>query len=311
MKAVFWGTRGSLPAAADTLNLRQKIIDSIADEHNGQPPGGNPSGNGPEIARWGFYGTNTSCVEIAGGNEYVICDAGSGIQDLSRHIMTGSKRQGLTFNIFLSHLHWDHIQGFPFFMPRYIAGNTVRIYGGHSDIEAAFAYQQKWSNISLPDSADVTFETLEPRRTYNIAGFSVRMIPQYHPGDSYGYRFERNGKIIVYSSDCEHGDHEQEGYPFRDFFRTADLLIIDAQYDAKDAFGTKANWGHSSNTVAAELGADAGVKRLCMFHNEPTMNDAKLDSFLQGTRRWLQLTRAGSTMQIDLAHDGLEIDIGE
>jgi len=309
MKALFWGTRGSLPAAADTLNLRQKIIDSIAAEHNGRLTDGNLPGNGPQIARWGFYGTNTSCVEIAGGDEYVVCDAGSGIQDLSRHIMTHRNGQGMTFNIFLSHLHWDHIQGFPFFMPRYIAGNTVRIYGGHSDIEAAFVYQQKWSNISLPDGADVTFETLEQDRTYDIAGFSVRMILQNHPGDSYGYRFERSGKTIVYSTDCEHRDHEQDGYPFLDFFRNANLVIIDAQYNARDAFGDKQDWGHSSNTVVAELGADAGVKRLCMFHNEPTVNDAALDEFLYDTRRYLELTRAESTMEIDLAYDGLEIDV--
>jgi phosphoribosyl 1,2-cyclic phosphodiesterase len=310
MKAVFWGTRGSLPAAAVTLNLRQKIIDSIAAELNGQLPDGDRPGNGPGIAGWGFYGTNTSCVEIAGGDEYVICDAGSGIQDLSRRIMTHSSGQGLTFNIFLSHLHWDHIQGFPFFMPRYIAGNTVRIYGGHSDIEAAFAYQQEWSNISLPDRADVTFETLEPGRTYDIAGFSVRMILQNHPGDSYGYRFERSGKAIVYSTDCEHRADEPDDYLFLDFFRNADLVIIDAQYRFDDAFGPKENWGHSSNTVVAELGARAGAKRLCMFHNEPTINDADLDRFLNDTRRYLEIYDPDSPMKIDLAYDGLEIDIG-
>lgn len=310
MKALFWGTRGSLPAAADTLNLRQKIIDSIAAERNGQSSDGDPPGNGPEMARWGFYGTNTSCVEITGGSEYVICDAGSGIQDLSRSILAKGKGPGLTFHIFLSHLHWDHIQGFPFFMPRYIAGNTIRIYGGHSGIEAAFAYQREWSNISLPDRADITYGTLEPGRAYDIAGFTVRMILQNHPGDSYGYRFERNGKAIVYSTDCEHLPPVPDGYPFFDFFRNADLLIIDAQYNAGDAFGTKANWGHSSNTVVAELGAQAGVKRLCMFHNEPTIDDPGLDTFLYDSRRYLKIAEPESTMKIDLAYDGLEIDVG-
>ncbi len=308
MKALFWGTRGSLPAAADTLNLRQKIIDRIAALRDGQGLEGVISGDGHEVARWGYYGTNTSCVEIAGGSEYVICDAGSGIQDLSRKVMAAGG-QGLTFSIFLSHLHWDHIQGFPFFIPRYIAGNKIKIYGGHPDIEARFAYQQEWSNISLPDRADITFETLEPGRAYDIAGFSVSMMPQNHPGHSFGYRFEREGKSIVYSSDCEHLPPIFDDYPFIDFFRSADLLIIDAQYDAKDAFGAKENWGHSSNTVVAELGAQAGVKRLCMFHNEPTIDDTGLDNFLAKTRRYLQLTEPDSTMKIDLAYDGLIIEI--
>ena len=310
MKVLFWGTRGSLPAAAETLDLRQKIIDGIAPGRKGEFPDCSDTPNGTEMARCGFYGTNTSCVEIAGGDECVVCDAGSGIQDLSRRTMADSDGKGLAFNIFLSHPHWDHIQGFPFFMPRYIAGNAIRIYGGHPGLEAVFAYQQAWSNIVLPDRADITFEALEPGRSYDIAGFSVRMIPQNHPGGSYGYRFERNGKAIVYSTDCEHVPPVPDDYPFLDFFRNADLLIIDAQYSAGDAFGTKENWGHSSNTVVSELGAQTGVKRLCMFHNEPTVNDAGLDKFLYDTRRYLKIAEPESTMQIDLAYDGLEIDVG-
>ena len=124
MKACFWGTRGSLPAAADTLSLRQKIIEIINSSQ------GKQLSSREDIAQFvhsqfpfsqsGFYGTNTPCVEITGGEEYVICDAGSGIQDLSHHITTDNEGRSRTFNIFLSHLHWDHIQGFPFFMPRYI-----------------------------------------------------------------------------------------------------------------------------------------------------------------------------------------------
>ena len=223
--------------------------------------------------------------------------------------MTDREGQSRTFNIFLSHLHWDHIQGFPFFMPRYMDGNTVMVYGGHSDIEEALAYQGKWSNISLPDRADIRFETLEPDRRYNIAGFDVLPILQNHPGDSYGYRFERNGKTIVYSSDCEHRDYESKNYPFMEFYKDAELLVADAQYLARDAFGAKENWGHSSNTVVAELGARAGVKHLCMFHNEPTVNDADLQQYLQETRRYLEIYDPDATMKIDLAYDGLEIAV--
>ncbi|MBP1748885.1 MAG: metallo-beta-lactamase family protein [Deltaproteobacteria bacterium] len=313
MRARFWGTRGSLPAAADTLNLRQKMIDILRASQ------GRQFSSHDDIVKFadthfsfsqsGFYGTNTSCVEITGGDEYVICDAGSGIRDLSRHVMASDEERYRTFHIFLSHLHWDHIQGFPFFMPRYIAGNTVILYGGHSHIEEAFAYQQEFSNISLSDRADIRFEGLQPGRNYNIAGFDVRPIRQNHPGDSYGYRFERNGKTVVYSSDCEHRDHESTDYPFIDFFKDADLLIIDAQYRANDAFGPKENWGHSSNTVVAEVGARAGVKRLCMFHNEPTVDDADLEKFLHETRRYLEIYDPESTMKIDLAYDGLEISV--
>ena len=315
MKAHFWGTRGSLPAAADTLDLRQKMIDGIkaARGVNCSKPG-NPAAfaaENMEFSHYGYFGTNTSCVEVSHETDFVICDAGSGIQDLSRRIMSGDERPGRTFHIFLSHLHWDHIQGFPFFMPRYIAGNTIMVYGGHSNMKRVMAFQQKWSRISLAERAHVGFKVLKPGKWYDIAGFQVKPILQNHPGDSYGYRFERGGKSIVYSTDCEHRqDESSDDYPFIDFFRKADLLIIDAQYRADDAFGAKENWGHSSNTLVAELGARAGVKRLCMFHNEPTVNDADLDKFLQDTQRYLQIYDPDSLMKIDLAYDGLEVDIG-
>ena len=192
-------------------------------------------------------------------------------------------------------------------MPRYRADNTIVVYAGHSDIEAAFAYQQEWSNISLPARADIRYEVLRPGERYDIGGFQVTAILQNHPGDSYGYRFERGGKAIVYSTDCEHRDYEPDDYPFIGFYRDADLLISDAQYQAIDAFGAKENWGHSTNAVVAELGARAGVKRLCMFHNEPTVNDTDLDKFLRDARRYLELYDETSTMKIDLAYDGLEI----
>ncbi len=310
MKARFWGTRGSLPAASRTLNLRRKVIDAIAASRGGQFSRQVPTdlaGARVPFSEWGFHGTNTSCVEITGGKQYVVCDAGSGMQDFSRYIMERVDGSAGAFHVFLSHLHWDHIQGFPFFMPRYSAGNTIVLYGGHENIEPALAYQQEWSNISLQERADVRFEILEPGRHYDIAGFDVVPIRQNHPGDSYGYRLAQNGKSIVYSSDCEHPAGPPDDYPFFDFFRNADLVIVDAQYQARDAFGAKENWGHSSNTVVAELGARAGVKRLCMFHNEPTLNDADLDKFLQDTRRYLDIVEPESTMQIDLAYDGMEI----
>ncbi len=113
---------------------------------------------------------------------------------------------------------------------------------------------------------------------YDIDGFKVRGIKQNHPGDSYGFRFEREDRVIIYSSDAEHktswgqtsrGDH----YPFVDFFKDADFLIFDAQYEWGEAVQSKDDWGHSSYIAAVELGVKAGVKHLCLFHNEPTYDD--------------------------------------
>lgn len=319
VKARFWGTRGSLPAAADTLDVRAKLVEALKASR------GHVFRNERDIDDFvdrelpftgrGYYGTNTACVQIEGGTEYVICDAGTGLRDFSNHLAAGDNAgdtdgRPKLFNIFLSHLHWDHIQGFPFFMPAYAEGSRIVVHGCHPGMGGAFSYQQEHADMPLTLRADISYEMLEPGREYNIAGFCVQTIRQNHPGDSYGYRFEKAGKSIVYSTDCEHfEDSAGDDYRFLDFFRDADLLIIDAQYELGAAGLAKENWGHSSNIVAVELGVRSGVRRLCLFHNEPTIDDAALMGFLESTRRYRTLYDEDSDMTVDLAYDGLEIDI--
>ncbi len=318
MKVHFWGTRGSLPAAANTLNLQEKMFGVLKGLKGRSFAGDEDIRAFAEkelpFSLAGYYGTNTPCVEITGGTEYVICDAGTGIRDLSRRLASTAgetPHEGpRVFNIFISHLHWDHIQGFPFFMPVYGEGNRIVIHGGHSDMEGALDRQRECANIPLPAKADVSFRRLEPGRYYEVAGFQVLPISQNHPGDSYGYRFEIGGRSVVYSTDSE---HQEEGSAdesrFVGFFRDADLVIIDAQYPLLDAFSVKENWGHSNNIVAVELGAKAGVRHLILFHNEPTIDDPTLETFLSDTRRYLKIYDPQSTMTVDLAYDGMEIEV--
>ena len=320
MKVHFWGTRGSLAASANTLDLRTKIVHALKRSlgHNFCNDSEIEAfvAGGPPFSRMGYYGSNTACVEIPDGEGRVICDAGTGIRDLSQHLRSiedGIQDRTGLFHIFLSHLHWDHIQGFPFFEPAYKKGNKIFIYGCHPEMEKALRYQQ--AHVRAPAfcrrmKADITFVTLQPGSEYVIAGFNVSVIRQNHPGDSYGYRFELAGKSVVYSSDCEHfKDSANDNYSFLSFFNNADLLIFDAQYDFHDATDTKENWGHSNNIIAVELGVRAGVKHICLFHNEPTIDDEALDDFLTNTRRYLVRYDPDSPMKIDLAYDGLEIEI--
>ncbi len=158
--------------------------------------------------------------------------------------------------------------------------------------------------------ADIRFHTLEPESEYDIAGMKVACIRQNHPGDSYGYRFEKDGRTVVYSTDSEHKDGGREEYErFLSFFSNADLLIFDAQYRFLDAVDTKENWGHSSNLLGVEMAAAAGVRRLCRFHNEHTFDDDALDRFLEDTRAYLKILDGSSSLKIDLAYDGLDIEL--
>ena len=317
----FWGTRGSLPASLTAEAVRNKIYRAVKESKT------HTVATEAEIKDFietslpfsvrGSYGCNTSCLEIRSGEEYILCDAGTGLRDFGNYVLQSAKQgkhnKPLTFHIFMSHLHWDHIQGFPFFAPAYIAGNQVHIYGFHRELEQAFITQQNYPHFPVPLSAmnaSIKFHVLKQGHEYEIAGFTIKGMRQNHPGDSYGYRFEKDGKIIVYSTDSEHRENtDGERYPFLDFFRDADVLIFDAQYSLVDAMYTKENWGHASNIVGVELSVKAKVKHLCIFHNEPTYDDETLFQFLQDTRRYLQIYAESYPLKVDLAYDGLQIEL--
>jgi phosphoribosyl 1,2-cyclic phosphodiesterase len=318
MNVRFWGTRGSLPASVTARQIREKISRAIRASRSWDlaNDGWIETFIDRELpfAVRGGYGGNTSCVEIGGGEGYILCDAGTGIRDFGNAFMrSGKGGSPAVFHLFLSHPHWDHIQGFPFFTPAYLPNQEIHIYGGHAEIEEAFGRQQSAPFFPIPFraiGAKIVFHTLDPEQPHGIAGFAVRMFRQNHPGGSFGYSFIRERKKIVYSTDMEHGAEEGEGnYPFIDLFRDADLLIFDAQYPLADAIGAKETWGHSSNLLGVELAVRAGVKRLCLFHSEPTSGDEALDRFLAETRDYLKIHDPSSSLRIDLAYDGLEIPL--
>jgi len=313
----FWGTRGSIPVAPTTESLRRKLVAALV-QATGRTL------DTPDKARAFVeqelpfavartFGGNSSCVELdSGDGEYVLCDMGSGARPfglgvLARH---GPARPQ-TFHVFMSHLHWDHIMGFPFFPPAYLPGHRIRIYGCHAELEQAFRAQHAAPSFPVDFSrlaATIEFVRLQPGRAEDIAGFRVTPKRQRHGGDSYGYRFERRGRTVVYSTDSEHKlDDPAEARGFVEFFRDADLVIFDAQYSLAEAMSVKEDWGHSSNIVGVELCQMAGVRHLCLFHHEPVLDDEALAGVLQETRRLEEITRGDRPLQVSAAYDGMEI----
>lgn len=315
----FWGTRGSLPAPLDHLAVRGKIRQALlaACEHGLTDPEHIDTFIERELpfSVRGTFGGNTSCVEIgAGGDDYLLCDFGTGVREFGNQVIAerGSERPHC-FNVFLSHVHWDHIMGFPFFAPAYIAGNRIRIHGCHKVLREAMQRQQ--SAPCFPVSfgslaATIEFIELEPGTEYRVGGFAVSAIRQFHEGESYGYRFSRGGKSIVYSTDCEHkASVLDQSYPFVEFFRGADLLIFDAMYSLAETVSVKEDWGHSSNIVAVELAQLANVKQLVLFHHEPAYDDAVIERVLRETARYEEISRDGHRVEVISAYDGLELMI--
>ncbi len=328
MKVKFWGTQGSLPASVTAAQVRGKIYDALmlARDENLKSP--------QDIEHFidtrlpfsvsGSYGTNTTCLQVM--NElgpHIICDCGSGLRDLGMHLAkTGRAQAPSTYHIFITHLHWDHIQGFPFFAPAFIPGNQIIIHSYHEAVEDAFRKQMEPPCFPVPfdlTAAEIHFDIQPPLTPYVIDGFQITTIEQIHPGISYGYRFEKDGKSIVFSTDSEHKKEAyDEHYPFLKFIEDTDLLIFDAQYSMAEATFSKADWGHSSNVMGVELATRGRVKRLAICHHEPTSTDQGLDDFLHNTLLYQEIyhdevrqTLPGPLMpeKILLAYDGLEIEV--
>jgi len=314
--ARFWGTRGSLPVALDAAGVRTKLKAAL------RGASGRTFASDADLDAYvdglpfdvgSTFGGNTSCVELlTGEREYVVCDLGSGVRPFGQAaIARHGPAAPQTYHVFVSHVHWDHIMGLPFFGPAYIPGNRLVFYGGHENLEAALRRQME------PPSFPVTFDVfraaidfvhLAPDVTHDVAGMRVTLKRQHHAGDSYGYRFEKDGRTIVYSTDSEHQLTEPgELVAFTEFFRDADLVIFDAMYSLAEATSVKADWGHSSNIVGVELCQAAKVKELCLFHHEPALDDAALAKMLAETRRFEEITRGGAPLRISAAYDGLEI----
>ena len=314
----FWGTRGSLPVALTAAAVRRKLVTAL------RGASGRVFASEADAERYvdslafpvaGTYGGNTSCVEIeTGGPEYVLCDLGSGVRAfgqaaLARHGPASPQ----TYHFFMSHVHWDHIMGLPFFTPAYIPGNRIRIYGSHPWLGSALRRQQDEPSFPVDFSflrADIEFVHLEPGNPREVAGLTVTTMLQRHAGDSYGYRFEANGRSVIYTTDSEHKLADPvETESFVRFFRNADVVIFDAMYSLADAVSIRADWGHSSNVVAVEMCQMAGVRHLCLFHHEPAFDDQAIESVLAETRRLEEITRTGDPLLVTAAYDGMEIEL--
>jgi phosphoribosyl 1,2-cyclic phosphodiesterase len=244
MQVRFWGVRGSIPTP------------------------------GPATTH---YGGNTSCIEITSDNgARVIIDAGSGIRKLgqARDCTAGA-------DIFLTHFHWDHIQGIPFFAPLFREQANIRFYSLRSEKELEHVLR---AQMTAPHFT-MEFDRLASTRSYfrvhdealKIGDLTVEPFPLNHPQGAQGYRVSNGDRHVVIATDVEHG-HPQLDSLLRDWAQDADLLIYDAQYTAAE-YERRRGWGHSTPEEAARVATDARVKALSLFHHDPNHDD--------DTMRWI------------------------
>jgi phosphoribosyl 1,2-cyclic phosphodiesterase len=259
----------------------------------------------------GTVGGNTTCVSVEWPGGTVAFDGGTGLRNLGRKLMEGPfGRGGQTLTLLVSHTHWDHLMGFPFF-PVLFQKNKINIVGGHDQLEERFrGQQQPWY---FPVSFDIfpatiTFEQIEEGRWYDLPnGGRFKAKRLNHPGDCYGYRVEHNGQSVVMATDSEYKrNNEQENQEVIEFFRDADLVIFDSQYTLEESM-IKEDWGHSTAVIGVDMAVHAGVKRLALFHHEPTYSDTFIQELMEKARKYKNLNYIDADIEIFVAQEDMMI----
>jgi phosphoribosyl 1,2-cyclic phosphodiesterase/CheY-like chemotaxis protein len=293
----FWGVRGSIPTP------------------------------GPGTVR---YGGNTSCIEVRAGGEIIILDAGTGLRSLGKELVAEFQDQPLNLALLLSHTHWDHIQGIPFFQPIYQPRCRLRILGFEGarsglvnvlsgQMESPYfpvPFAELPGNIEIVELKDMNFQVGQVRVQASFAN---------HPGICVGYRlFTREGSIAFFPDNEPHCRHRGttpiastkaqgsleyarvEEQKVIEFLRNVDVLILDAQYDA-DEYNAHIGWGHGCVDDAVAVALQAGAKQLFLFHHDPDHDDEKLDRLVARARE-IVATEKGS-LQVDVAREGAVVEL--
>ncbi len=295
MKIRFWGVRGSIPSP------------------------------GPKTVR---YGGNTTCIEVRSDDgELIILDAGSGIFPLAQTLL---KELPVRAHVFITHTHWDHIHGLPFFIPFFIPGNSVRIHGAYDvissqGIEQIMDVQMQYSYFPIREAelkARIEYQTLEIGEVVTIGDATVTNTLLNHPVIDFGYRVDCKGKSVFFTGDHEPWfniyDEGDEGYAeyqtmvdekqqqMDEVVRGVDVLIMDCAYTAAE-YPVKKGWGHSTFDYAIALARRAGVKKLVCTHHEPTRSDDELERVFAEVCRNCQ--RLPGDPEILLSREGMELDL--
>jgi phosphoribosyl 1,2-cyclic phosphodiesterase len=278
------------------------------------------------------YGGNTTCVEVRADGEIMILDAGSGIRPLGLALDKEFRDRAMNLTLLITHSHWDHIQGLPFFLPAYQKKNQVRILGyegARAGLASILAGQMEtpYFPINLTDMpGNIAIEELHEME-FNVGKVRVETKFLNHPGVCVGYRlFTSTGSMAflpdnepyemlkMKQAELEGMDHDSarefarsERQKLVEFLRDCDLLLLDSQY-TDDEYEQHVGWGHGSLSSVVSLALDADVRKLILFHHDPNHDDSALDEMLESARHLV--VESGKPLEVDAAREGAEVWLG-
>lgn len=309
MKVRFWGVRGSIatPMTNAALNARLKAAVRLAVRSEVREDEA-----GEFVKRLPWYirktvGGDTPCIEIWAGGNLLVLDAGTGFRALGHDLIRRSEGSPIVAHILISHTHWDHISGIPFFTPAFNKNNRLIVYGPNPALEEAVKNQQAFEYFPVPLAPAFEFVQIDDLKPFSIGEVQIEAFPVNHPGGCHAYRITHDGKSIVYATDSEYKDLSVEGLkPYVDFFADADLLIFDAQYTMVENI-EKEDWGHSNVFAGIDMAVEARVKTLVITHHDPVYDDRTLWEILRRAKEYLELNDPPKQLEIFIAYEGLRM----
>ncbi|MBI1912691.1 MAG: MBL fold metallo-hydrolase [Deltaproteobacteria bacterium] len=258
------------------------------------------------------YGGDTTCIEVVSNTgDLIIIDAGTGIRNLGNRVVSENIKK---INLLLTHAHWDHLSGFPFFKPIYKKDSEIRIYGPQPTQDSLKSIISKTMSspyfpIELEDiNADISFLGMG-HKNYAIGSVKISTIPLSHPNQGVGYKLEEDGKTFVFLTDNELTHHHPFGLGYADyakFSKGADLLFHDAEY-SREEYKETVGWGHSVYLDTLNLALDAGVKALGLFHLNQERTDDEVDRIQAECRKIV--AERGSKMECFAVATGMEFKL--
>ena len=250
------------------------------------------------------FGGNTSCLEVNAGDQRIILDAGTGIRNLGHSFLKDGGKQAV---LLLTHTHWDHINGFPFFVPAFVPGNKFHIMAGHlcekGGIKEVISNQMANPMFPVPIEAmqaELTFEDFRAGDSFKLGkDVTIKTEPLNHPNGATGYRIEFSGKSLCYVTDTEHEPGTIDENILR-LIEGADLVIYDSTY-TEEEFPARIGWGHSTWNEGIKLCRKANVKRMAIFHHDPDHDDVFMEKLeKEAQSEWSNCFAARDNMEIDL-----------